>query len=255
MPLNMKKILLVAAAMLCLSTACNRNKDIDTVIFEYVEPECNSCARTSLQYPITTGKNRTERKINAALEKWVISTIDLTPEDLPATVQEAATEFKNGYMRVANEFPDDYHATWENSIRGELCYQDDKLLAFCMETYSYTGGAHGYRSSHYLLFDTKKGALITREELIKDVDGFTALAEQKFREHYASDTNTPLNEQGFMFENDQFHLPDNIGFTNDGLKLIYNPYEIAPYSSGQITLEIPYSEVNAFLGYQVGTRS
>lgn len=251
----MKKILLAAAAMLCLSTACNRNKTIETVVFEYIEPECDSCSRTSLQYPVTTGKNRTERKINAALEKWVISTIELNPDAAHKTIEAAIANFKAGYDRVLRDFPDDYHITWETSVQGELCYQDEKLLAFCMETYSYTGGAHGYGSSHYLLFDKRKGTLITREELIKDVNGFTALAEQKFREHYASDENTPLNEQGFMFENDQFHLPDNIGFTNNGLKLIYNPYEIAPYSSGQITLEIPYAEVNAFLGYQVGSRS
>lgn len=250
----MKKILLVTAALLCLTTACKKDKTIAVVIFEHSEPECQSCARTTVHYAQTTGKNRTERKINAALEKWVISAIDLTPEDTPNTVEEALAEFKAGYARIKSDYPDDYHTSWETAIDGELCYQDEQLLAFCMETYSFTGGAHGYGSSHYLLFDKRKGTLIAREELIKDEKGFTQLAEQKFREHYASNTESPLNEQGFMFEDDQFHLPKNIGYTASGLKLIYNPYEIAPYSDGQITLEIPYEEANTFLRYQVESR-
>lgn len=250
----MKKILLVTAIMLSLSTACNREREIDIVPFSHIDPNCESCARTTLQYPLTSGKNRTERKINAALENWVIRAIDLAPDNASASVKEAVANFKSAYQHIKDDFPDDYHTSWETSVDGQLCYRDEKLLAFCMETYSYTGGAHGYGSSHYLLFDRRKGQLIAREQLIKDEHGFTALAEKKFREHYASDMNTPLNEQGFMFEGDRFHLPENIGYTDNGLKLIYNPYEIAPYSDGQITIEIPYTEVNPFLRYKAEPR-
>lgn len=250
----MKKILLVTAIFLTLATSCNRSKEIELVSYSLVDPACDACARTSLQYPLTSGKNRTERKINAALQNWVISAIDLAPEKASASVEEAVASFKAAHQQIRNDFPDDYNTAWETTVDGELCFQNEQLLAFCMETYSYTGGAHGYGSSHYLLFDRSNGKLIAREELIKDEEGFTALAEMKFREHYATDKDGPLNEQGFMFEDDRFHLPDNIGYTAGGLKLIYNPYEIAPYSDGQITIEIPYDEVNVFLRYKVEPR-
>lgn len=250
----MKKILLVTAVLLCLSTSCNREKNIELVTFEYSDPACESCARISLNYPLTPGNNRTERKINAAMEQWVAEAIDLSQEDTPSNIQDAITEFKESYQRIRDDFPDEYHTSWETTVIGELCYQDKNLLAFCMETYSYTGGAHGYGSTHYLLFDKKKERFIERDQLIKDEEGLTALAEKKFRARYALHAEAPLNEQGFMFEGDRFHLPHNIGYTANGIKLIYNPYEIAPYSEGQITLEIPFEEVNTFLRYRVEPR-
>lgn len=244
----MKKLLILPLLFIAL-LSCNQKSEIEISTFIYNEPECEACAKIQLAYPVTSGKNRAGRKINAALDRWVTRVIDLSPDQESETVEQAVTAFKEAYEKIKSDFPEDYTSNWETNISGELCYEDKQLLAVCMNTYSYTGGAHGYGSSHYLLFDKKKGEMIETDGLVKDRSGFMSLAEDKFRKQFLLDEHLPLNEQGYMFEGDQFHLPENIGYTSTGLRLIFNPYEIAPYSEGQIIIEIPYEEVNPFLRY------
>ncbi|MEC5164554.1 hypothetical protein RCH18_000270 [Flavobacterium sp. PL11] len=50
-----------------------------------------------------------------------------------------------------------------------------------------------------------------------------------------------------MFENERFQLPQNIFFTDTGLLLYYNIYEIASYADGATEMLFPYTEVNEFL--------
>ncbi|WP_224488471.1 DUF3298 and DUF4163 domain-containing protein [Robertkochia flava] len=246
----MKKKLLIAILLSAVITSCNNSTTLEIVPFSITDQPCDSCARVALNYPQTPGKNRQERKINAELNQWVIRAIDLSADNTPETVEEAVTQFKSAYEQIKNDFPDEYNMSWESTVEGTICYEDNRLFAVCMETYSFTGGAHGYGSSHYLLFDKTQGEIIKKEDLLTDEDGFISLAEKKFRSSFNMEDNLPLNEQGFMFEGDRFHLPNTIGYTQTGLKLIYNPYEIAPYSEGQIVIDIPYEEVNKYLKYQ-----
>lgn len=44
-----------------------------------------------------------------------------------------------------------------------------------------------------------------------------------------------------------FQPSDNYAFTDTGLVVKYDSYAIAPYSSGQPELQIPYSELNGIL--------
>ena len=52
-----------------------------------------------------------------------------------------------------------------------------------------------------------------------------------------------------MFETESFYLPDNIGYTENGLILFYEPYEIASFADGPIILTIPYTDANPFLNF------
>ena len=50
-----------------------------------------------------------------------------------------------------------------------------------------------------------------------------------------------------MFEGDSFYLPQNIGYTQNGLQLFYEQYEVASYADGPITLTVPYIEIEKFM--------
>ena len=50
-----------------------------------------------------------------------------------------------------------------------------------------------------------------------------------------------------MFEDELFKLPETMGFTKNGLQLIYNRYEVASYSDGPVVLTLPYDEVDTYL--------
>ena len=99
----------------------------------------------------------------------------------------------------------------------------------------------------FLNFDKKKGTELENWELFKSTEKFEAFAEAKFREQEAIPKGESINHTGLMFEKDSFYLPENIGFTKDGLKLLYNPYEVASYDDGTIELVLSHSEIKKYL--------
>ncbi|MEX0362627.1 MAG: RsiV family protein, partial [Allomuricauda sp.] len=113
--------------------------------------------------------------------------------------------------------------------------------------YTFTGGAHGYSAVTFLNFDKIKGQETEQWELFEDEEGFVNYAETKFRIQEGIPQDANINGTGFMFEGDHFHLSENLGYTQDGIQLIYNQYEIASYADGPKILTIPFAEANKYL--------
>ena len=105
----------------------------------------------------------------------------------------------------------------------------------------------------FLNFSKKKAKEIDDWELFKDKDRFEQYPETQFRIQQNIPADQPINSTGFMFEEDHFYLPENIGFTNKGLKLLYNQYEVASYADGPIELTLPYKEIQKFLSGNIKT--
>jgi len=156
------------------------------------------------------------------------------------------TAFIGSYEKLKTEFPKDEFG-WEAKIEGSVIYQSDSILNIEINHYTYTGGAHGYQGLRSLLFDPKTGQSIDNAQLFKDQNAFKAFAEKKFRSKFKIPVNHSINATKFMFEGDQFQLPLNIFYTNDGLLLYYNRYEIASYADGPKELLLPYDEIKEYL--------
>ncbi len=154
--------------------------------------------------------------------------------------------FIASYEKMQKDFPKDTFG-WEAEIEGTLKYSSDSIINIEIKHYTYTGGAHGYQGLRSLLFDPHTGKSISTDKLFKDKNAFTAFAEKKFRAQYKIPENGPVNATGYQFENDQFQLPINIFYTDKGLLLHYNQYEIASYAEGPKELLLSYTEVNEYL--------
>lgn len=156
------------------------------------------------------------------------------------------TSFINSYEKLQKEYPNDKFG-WEADIKGSVKYQSENILNIEINHYTYTGGAHGYQGLRSLLFDINTGKSISNDQLFTNREAFKAFAEKKFRAKYKIPANKPINATGLMFEKETFHLPQNIFFTDNGLLLYYNSYEVASYADGTKELLLPYTEVNDFL--------
>ena len=141
------------------------------------------------------------------------------------------TSFINSYDKLQKEFPNDKFG-WEADIKGSVKYQSENVLNIEINHYMYTGGAHGYQGLRSLLFDINTGKSISNDQLFADKEAFKAFAEKKFRAKYKIPANKPINATGLMFEKEKFQLPQNIFFTDKGLLLYYNSYEVASYADG-----------------------
>ena len=124
-----------------------------------------------------------------------------------------------------------------------------KLLTIQEESYTYTGGAHGNYGTTFYNFDIQNGKQIDLKDILQTdyESSLKAIAEPIFQKTYLEEEMTSYAEAGFYFKNDQFTLTDNFAITKEGLKFVYNPYEIAPYVMGQQEILIPFNLIEGLM--------
>jgi hypothetical protein len=114
-------------------------------------------------------------------------------------------------------------------------YNDNNLLVLSDNYYEYLGGAHGNNFIHYYNIDLKSKKLLKLSDILLNTQG---LAQEIYNK---------LEEQGkakVLFVTAQtIYLPDNFYISGSRLYFVYNPYEIAPFSEGQISVEFTFKEL------------
>ncbi|MBD5150246.1 MAG: DUF3298 and DUF4163 domain-containing protein [Oscillibacter sp.] len=121
------------------------------------------------------------------------------------------------------------------------------ILSNCMVAYTYTGGAHPNSYHRSYLFDLESGQFIDLTQLADDPEMFRTGVEElllekaekdgqreNFWEDYAG-VIARWNEAGLEFD-------------ELGLSVIFSPYELGPYSCGEITLRLSWEELEPLLG-------
>lgn len=184
--------------------------------------------------------------VNDALKEEVISLLTFDEDEQPEDIPEAVSSFRKGFEKLQEEFPDET-APWEARIEARVSFENRGLISIALDSYIFTGGAHGYGATRFLNFEKKSGQELDNSQLFNNHRKFAEFAEIQFRSQQNIPKDQAINSTGFMFERNEFYLPENIGFTEKGLKLLYNPYEVASYADGAIGLLLPYKDIRKFL--------
>ncbi|HEA20488.1 hypothetical protein LCGC14_2208830 [marine sediment metagenome] len=227
-------------------TGCQKE---DKLTFESVilrNDICADCPEISISIPRAIENSRAAHSINSVLEEEIIALLHFDEDTEISNLDDALLSFTNGFTEIKNLYSEET-TPWEAKIEGKVVYEDKEILTLLLDSYIFTGGAHGYSAKRFLNFDKNKGIALENWELFQNRKGFQLFAEAKFREQEAIPAEASINYTGFMFEKDRFYLPENIGYTNEGVKLLYNPYEVASYADGAIVLTLPFKEVAPFL--------
>ncbi len=87
--------------------------------------------------------------------------------------------------------------------------------------------------------------MLNRNDLIKNITEFKALAETYFIKSLQSKQDV-LKMEDFFFGK-PFQLPENIGYSEDGLVILYNVYEVASYAQGYTEFVIPFEAAASYL--------
>lgn len=210
---------------------------------------CATCPNIEINVPNAIDGSSVATAINRSLGEEIISLLSFSEGEDIDTVDKAIASFTNSYKELKSKFPEE--VGWEAKINGDVIYEDPNIVTVAVNSYSFTGGAHGYASTSFLNFDKERGVELDTPDLFEDMEGFEKFAEAQFRAQEKVPKDKNINATGFMFEGDAFHLPYNVGYTPDGIQLIYNQYEVASYADGPIVLTLPYNEINVYLKRKV----
>jgi hypothetical protein len=192
--------------------------------------------------PKASGNSVVAKQINDEINKTAVAALQIGEQNAitSKTIEESIMLFNKEYHAFNADFPD-VSQPWEAQIDGEVMFQSPEVISISVTSYVNTGGAHGNTNITFLNFDASTGKRLQNSDLIKNKEAFKTIAKSYFKE--------AVTEDDVLFDPDNFQLPANVGFTEEGIILLYNTYEIAPYSTGIIDFTIPFEKVNDFLAF------
>ena len=138
----------------------------------------------------------------------------------------------------------DWYLPYEYSRSLDVKRGDGRVLSLTCLGYTYSGGVHGYAGLDAVNFDLATGEILRLEDLADDPEEFLRQCADRLWEISRGGKYTDLALDGYFpgYEEDLPGLlrDGNWYFDSQGLTVIANPYEIAPYASGRIEFTLPY---------------
>ncbi|GAB5401621.1 MAG: hypothetical protein Aureis2KO_32060 [Aureisphaera sp.] len=212
------------------------------------------CSSVVIDYPKANGNPAVASKVNAQIEAWVAHVLFLGEDGVSSnkTIENAAKDFILAYRDHQADLPSSIDTGgYEAEINIEVSHESPELTSLVMDHFIYTGGAHGNGAITFLNIDRNTGDALTIDQLFSNRKAVTAIVEAEFRKQHDISKGSSINEPGFWFENDTFSLSETVGFAEGYLFLTYNPYEIAPYSEGIISLKVPLEQIDEYLNFEL----
>jgi len=215
-----------------LKLISENDKDCDSTLSK-------DCKIVDISYPIFESQPALNDSINKRIQK--IYTTETSYESVSGMVQGFMADYRN--FKADPNFNNRRYTL----ISKTKVLTNNQLLGLMIESYIYTGGAHGGTFHGFINWDTQARKQLSIYDVLKPDthDSLQVIAEKIFRKNEGISSTEPLKQ--YFFEDDKFVLNENYLFTSEGIKYLYNEYEIKPYSSGRTELLIPYDSIRSLL--------
>lgn len=192
-----------------------------------------------VSYPVVAG-GRSADSINRKIADRIKTGFGLTDEEYARMTPQQATD---SLLARKNRDPQTARLPYDLRFHGEI-RQCGKVTSLRCTVYTLTGGAHGLLTNLFFNFDTESGKPLDKADLFSDTAGLQRLNRQYFAKHLSD---AALSEDALFVGTDQLPLPENVGIDSNGVTMLYNPYEVAPYAIGTIEYRIPYEQAEPLL--------
>lgn len=213
---------------------------VEDVNISFEEVYISSENRIEINIPKAKGNKTIVEVINTDIETAVARELYIGSADSesPKTINESINLFNEEFHVFKTDFPES-EQIWEAQIDGEVLFQSPEIISVSITSYVNTGGAHGILNITFLNFESTTGKQIPNKNLFTDSDSLKEIVKKHVIE--------ATRKKDIVFEPENFQLPQNIGYTEDGVIFLYNTFQIGPYSSGIIEFTIPFEEIKSYL--------
>ncbi|MEI7512221.1 MAG: DUF3298 domain-containing protein [Candidatus Uhrbacteria bacterium] len=135
----------------------------------------------------------------------------------------------------------------------------DQIISFLIDSYDFEGGAHGMPGIYGVNINLESGTSLALGDIIKrdSLKPFMQKIEKQLLAEYTDALfEEPLTEfKKFIADKKPateaelvtFAGHNNFYLTNSSIVFYWNVYEISPYAAGQLTVEVPFSEIRDML--------
>jgi hypothetical protein len=241
------KRFLTLAALAFLATGCTlkTNTYANEQAIPLAEGQTDSLILSvSLEYPVKgAGED-----VLARIEEGILSAaFDL--EEIPGTVEETALRYEDN---IKDEYFNEYEGqedggvrSWEDRINGYFSGRYGQFDSYMVEYYGFRGGVHGINTMTPVVFDRKTGEIVPEDAFF--ADGYLSPVASLIRAHLPEALDNDEEALGAIFEPDLVGPNGNYEVTADGATWYYQPYDIAPYYLGVISVTVPWKELKPYV--------
>lgn len=257
-------IFLLLTQVACNNVGNNADSASDTAKIEFTRidttataaidtlDKASPCLKFEISLPFAQGNSPAAQSINSSI---IYTTFGLDGSDAQTAIDTAFARERDEYLaqrpHYLNEKSMEHSPVWFNqeiSIKGTESRGLDNCINYTIESYTFSGGAHGMETTTLLNFNAKNGAEIILDSI------FTPNFEQPLSAALISalglqlGATTPeeINEKGY-FNIEELYPTNNFLLTKDSIIFLYNPYEIAPYSMGSTRIALGYNQIQQLL--------
>ncbi len=195
--------------------------------------ECPSVKLDSISFP--GNKKLTELVDHALATMTGVSTKNVQPYDSVAGYQDY-------FWKTAA--PRD-----STVLSAKLRYSNKNLTIIELNTWQYlTGAAHGISATQFLNWDNERHIVLALEQVLQPgkLPDYVAALRAAHGKWLASNADARHDPQTYN-RIWPFQASENFAFTDHGLVVKYDTYQIAPYYFGQPELLLPYSTLRNIL--------
>ena len=193
-----------------------------------------------------------------ATRSWVASALACS-DTLIAGVHEHENDAKDLFSYVGGELIKESKADLRTINTPGLTYEfiwdittpvaSDTCVTYSSTFYCYTGGAHGSTQIIQNTFDAR-GIPFTTETMFapESLETLRQLVAANLASQYFHETSVETMKANLILTGDNVPLPSaDPAFYPNGIRFIYQQYEIAPYAAGLPECTIPYSVIRPYL--------
>lgn len=170
-----------------------------------------------------------------------LNRVDSTRENANTIAQQA----KDNYDGSVNWSAYKYHVYYSPTR------VDQGIISLFGTRSSYTGGLHPDQGGMSVTYDAANGEYLTLGSILKHVDNKEDVCSLVLDHLEDLDYQYSLFDGYENIVKDRFNTDESIDeafyFTSTGLCFYFAPYELAPFSTGIVTVEIPYNELSGIL--------
>jgi len=194
--------------------------------------QCPSLEVDSVRFP-------EDDRLSALVDHALVALTGLDP-DRPRPYATVA-EYEQYFWQTAG--PRD-----ETVLRASVKRQSGDLVVLQVDSYQYTGGAHGIPATQYLNCLRTGQKVLSLDDVL--IPGRRDRYEQALRRAHQRwlDANPDARQDPAAYAKLwPFQESDNFALSGEGVTVKYSAYSIAPYSYGEPELLIPYAELEGVL--------
>ena len=177
----------------------------------------------SINYPVTE---------ISSVNEAIMAEVENIKKDFQTFLTEQ--EAKSGSVAELNT---DYETYMANDKLGSVYFETDMYLE---------GAAKSQHKISVLNFDFETGEVITPKDMIKNggLEKLAELSKKIITDNIDTIKAKDIDDTGLYAENENF---SNLLLTYNGLKVLFNEYQIVSGTHGVVEVNIPYNEIEDYL--------